>query len=57
MSIPTWTYILVGITFSIYIGIAFLARAKTTSGFYVAGHHVPPIFNGMATGADWMSAA
>ncbi len=57
MSIQVWTYILVGFTFSIYIGIAIYTRARSTKGFYIAGHDVPAIFNGMATGADWMSAA
>jgi len=57
MSIQVWTYILVGVTFALYIGIAIFSRARTTKGFYVAGQHVPAIFNGMATGADWMSAA
>ncbi|MFK7897806.1 MAG: sodium:solute symporter family protein [Myxococcota bacterium] len=57
MSILGWTYTLVGLTFGLYIAIAFLSRAKTTSGFYVAGRGVPAIANGMATGADWMSAA
>jgi cation/acetate symporter len=52
-----WTYILTGLTFALYIGIAFITRARSTGGFYVAGHNVPPLFNGMATGADWMSAA
>ena len=49
--------IFVGITFAIYIGIAFWARAGTTSEFYAAGQGVHPVLNGMATGADWMSAA
>ncbi len=57
MSILAWTYIMVGVTFSIYIGIAIASRVKDTKGFYVAGASVPAIFNGMATGADWMSAA
>jgi cation/acetate symporter len=57
MGILTWTYILVGITFAIYIGIAVLARAGSTSDFYVAGSGVSPLANGMATAADWMSAA
>ncbi|CAG21682.1 sodium:solute symporter family protein [Photobacterium profundum] len=57
MDIQTWTFILVGITFSVYIGIAIWARAGTTSEFYVAGGGVHPIANGMATAADWMSAA
>ncbi len=57
MSIQGWTYLLVGITFSLYIGIAIWSRVKSTSGFYVAGRGVPPLANGMATAADWMSAA
>ncbi len=57
MSILAWTYIMVGLTFSIYIGIAWISRVKTTKGFYVAGGGVSPLANGMATAADWMSAA
>jgi len=57
MDVQTWTYILVGITFSIYIGIAIWARAGSTKEFYVAGGGVSPLANGMATAADWMSAA
>jgi cation/acetate symporter len=57
MEASTWTWIIVGITFSLYIGIAFWSKVKTTKGFYVAGQGVPAILNGMATGADWMSAA
>jgi len=57
MSILTWTYIMVGITFSLYLSIAWISRVKTTSGFYVAGGGVSPLANGMATAADWMSAA
>ncbi len=57
MGILTWTWILVGITFAIYIGIAIWARANTSKEFYIAGGGVPPIINGMATAADWMSAA
>jgi cation/acetate symporter len=52
-----WTYLFVSLTFGIYILIAFWARASSTKEFYVAGHDVPPILNGMATAADWMSAA
>jgi cation/acetate symporter len=52
-----WSFAWVGITFAIYIGIAIWARAGSTDEFYVAGHHVHPIVNGMATAADWMSAA
>lgn len=57
MDIQTLTYIIVGVTFALYIGIAIWAKASTTDDFYVAGHHVPPFANGMATAADWMSAA
>ncbi len=57
MSILTWTYIMVGVTFSLYLSIAWLSRVKTTKGFYVAGGGVSPLANGMATAADWMSAA
>ncbi len=57
MDVKTWTYILVGITFSLYIGIAIWSRAGTTKEFYVAGGGVSPWANGMATAADWMSAA
>ncbi|ATG73919.1 sodium:solute symporter family protein [Zobellella denitrificans] len=57
MDIQTWTFILVGLSFALYIGIAIWARAATTGEFYVAGGGVHPIANGMATAADWMSAA
>jgi cation/acetate symporter len=57
MGILAWTWILVGITFALYIGIAIWARAGSSKEFYVAGGGVPPILNGMATAADWMSAA
>ncbi|MBD3615222.1 MAG: cation acetate symporter [Gracilimonas sp.] len=57
MDVQVWTYILVGITFALYIGIAIWAKAASTSDFYIAGAHVNPITNGMATAADWMSAA
>ena len=57
MDIQSWTYLIVGLSFALYIGIAFVTRVRSTSGFYVAGQGVPAIFNGMATGADWMSAA
>ena len=52
-----WTYIMVGVTFAIYIGVAIWAKAGSTKEFYVAGGGVPPLANGMATAADWMSAA
>jgi cation/acetate symporter len=51
------TYLVVGMTFALYIGIAIWSRASTTKDFYVAGSHVHPVANGMATAADWMSAA
>ncbi|MCH8041360.1 MAG: cation acetate symporter [Nitrospinae bacterium] len=57
MSIQAWTYLIVGFTFALYIGIAVWSRAGSTSDFYVAGRGVSPLLNGMATGADWMSAA
>ncbi len=57
MDLQTMTYLVVGLSFAIYIGIAFWARAKTTGDFYVAGKGVHPVSNGMATAADWMSAA
>ncbi|MBD8514702.1 cation acetate symporter [Photobacterium sp. WH77] len=57
MDIQTWTFILVGLSFALYIGIAIWSRAGSTSEFYVAGGGVHPVANGMATAADWMSAA
>ena len=57
MSVQIWTYIFVGITFSLYIGIAIWSKASSTSEFYVAKGTVNPLTNGMATAADWMSAA
>ena len=57
MELTTLTYLVVGGSFALYIGIAFWSRAQTTGDFYVAGKHVHPVANGMATAADWMSAA
>ncbi|MHB1400142.1 MAG: VC_2705 family sodium/solute symporter, partial [Trichloromonadaceae bacterium] len=57
MDLQTLTYIFVGGSFAVYFGIAIWARAGSTSDFYVAGGGVPPVMNGMATAADWMSAA
>ncbi|WP_438963164.1 VC_2705 family sodium/solute symporter, partial [Nonlabens sp.] len=57
MDVQMWTYILVGVTFALYIGIAIWSRAGSTKEFYVAGGGVSPLANGMATAADWMSAA
>lgn len=57
MSVQVWTYLLVGISFGIYIYIAIRSKAGNTGEFYVAGKGVSPLANGMATAADWMSAA
>lgn len=57
MDVQTLTYLIVGITFALYIGIAIWSRAGSTKEFYVAGGGVHPVMNGMATAADWMSAA
>ena len=57
MNVQTWTYLFVFLSFSLYIGIAIWSRASSTKEFYVAGGGVPPLANGMATAADWMSAA
>ncbi|WP_428389895.1 sodium:solute symporter family protein [Mucisphaera sp.] len=55
--VKLWTILLVGISFTLYLGIAWLSRVRDTKGFYVAGQGVPAAANGMATAADWMSAA
>lgn len=57
MNLQTTTYLFVGLTFMLYISIAIWSRARSTSDFYVAGGSVNPVLNGMATAADWMSAA
>ncbi|MBT7982283.1 MAG: cation acetate symporter [Akkermansiaceae bacterium] len=57
MDVKYWTYLIVGFTFAVYIGIAIWSKAKSTKEFYVAGGNISPIANGMATAADWMSAA
>jgi len=57
MNVQIWTYIIVGISFALYIGIAIWSRAGSTKEFYIAGGGVSPLANGMATAADWMSAA
>jgi cation/acetate symporter len=57
MELQTLTYITIGLSFALYIGIAIVSRASSTGDFYVAGKHVHPVANGMATAADWMSAA
>lgn len=57
MDVQIWTYIFVGLTFTLYIGIAIWSRAGSTEEFFVADGQVSPLANGMATAADWMSAA
>jgi cation/acetate symporter len=57
MSVQVWTFLFVGVTFSLYLAIAWWSRVSDTRGFYVAGQGIPAIANGMATAADWMSAA
>ena len=57
MSVQIWTYLIVGLTFGLYIYIAIRSKAASTKEFYVAGGGVSPLANGMATAADWMSAA
>ena len=57
MSVQAWTFVMVGFSFAIYIGVAIWSRASSTGEFYIAGAGVPPVVNGMATAADWMSAA
>ncbi|HUE76391.1 MAG TPA: sodium:solute symporter family protein, partial [Longimicrobiales bacterium] len=57
MNVQAWTFLLVALSFALYIGIAIWSRARSTRDFYVAGTGVSPLANGMATAADWMSAA
>jgi cation/acetate symporter len=57
MSVEVWTYLIVGLSFALYIYIGYTSRVRDTKGFYVAGRGVPPVANGAATAADWMSAA
>ncbi len=57
MTVQAWTFVMVGLTFGLYLYLAIRARVRDTQGFYVAGRGVPAILNGMATAADWMSAA
>ncbi len=57
MSVEAWTFVMVGLSFALYIGVAIWSRAHSTGEFYIAGGKVPPLVNGMATAADWMSAA
>ncbi len=57
MNVQAWTFIMVGLSFALYIGVAIWSKARSTGDFYVAGSNVHPVVNGMATAADWMSAA
>ncbi len=57
MTVQAWTFVIVGLTFALYMGIALWSKARSTGEFYVAGKGVHPVANGMATAADWMSAA
>ena len=57
MNVQAWTFVIVGLSFALYIGVAIASRASSTKDFYVAGAGVSPLANGMATAADWMSAA
>ena len=57
MSVLAWTFVMVAVSFALYIGVAVWSKARSTGEFYVAGASVHPVLNGMATAADWMSAA
>lgn len=57
MNVQAWTFVMVGLSFALYIGVAIWSKARSTGDFYIAGSNVHPIVNGMATAADWMSAA
>lgn len=57
MSLQAWTFVMIAVSFALYIGVAIWSRARSTRDFYVAGASVSPLMNGMATAADWMSAA
>ena len=57
MSVYAWAFVMIGASFSLYIGVALRSRARSTGEFYIAGGQVPAVINGMATAADWMSAA
>ncbi|NNF43620.1 MAG: cation acetate symporter [Phycisphaerales bacterium] len=57
MTVEAWTFVMVGLSFTLYIGVAIWSRARSTGDFYIAGAKVPAVLNGMATAADWMSAA
>ncbi len=57
MNVQIWTFVMVGLSFALYIGVAIWSKARSTGDFYIAGSNVHPVVNGMATAADWMSAA
>ncbi len=57
MSVTAWTFVMVAASFALYVGVAVWSRARSTGEFYIAGAKVHPVMNGMATAADWMSAA
>ena len=57
MNVQIWTFVMVGLSFSLYIGVAIWSKARSTGDFYIAGSNVHPVVNGLATAADWMSAA
>ena len=57
MNVQVWTFVMIGLTFVLYIGVAIWSKASSTGEFYIANSNVPPVVNGMATAADWMSAA
>ena len=57
MSVQAWTFVMVGLSFALYISVAIWSKASSTGEFYIAGAGVPSVINGMATAADWMSAA
>ena len=57
MNVQAWTFVMVGLSFALYIGVAIWSKASSTGEFYVAGSNVRPVLNGMVTAADWMSAA
>jgi cation/acetate symporter len=57
VNVQAWTFVMVALSFALYLGIAMWSRARSTGEFYVAAARVPPVLNGMATAADWMSAA
>ncbi len=57
IGVQTWAFLMIGVSFILYVGVAIWSRARSTGDFYVASGQVPAVVNGMATAADWMSAA